>query len=871
VAPLPTYDKRVTGISFTSLGSLGKALTHSGHSGSAHGKKPHMLEERPATYDYQTIERAWQARWERDGIYRARDDDPRPKYYVLEMLPYPSGDLHVGHAKNYTLGDAVARMMRMRGYNVVHPMGWDAFGLPAENAAIQRGIAPEAWTRENIANMERQIRLMGTGYDWSRGFATCDPAYYKWNQWFFLRMYEQGLAYKREAPVNWCPVDQTVLANEQVVDGTCWRCGSVVERRNLSQWFLKITSYADRLLAGIDRLSAWPERIKTMQRNWIGRSEGVTFTFDIENIDATIDVYTTRVDTIFGVTFVALAAEHPAVAKIVAAMPKQRAKIETFAAGLRTKSELERTALMEKTGIFSGAYAVNPLSREKIPVWITNYVLADYGTGAVMGVPAHDERDFDFAKKHALPIAQVITTSDGSLQAPLPEAYLEDGRLIASGEFTGMSSERARTAIAAKLAALGRGTKTVNFRFRDWLISRQRYWGTPIPMIYCPTDGQVPVPDDQLPVILPPEVEITGQGSPLARDPSFVQTICPKCGGPATRDADTMDTFVDSSWYFVRYLDAHNDKAPFDAAKATAWMPVDQYIGGAEHAVMHLLYARFFYKFMIDQGYLSGDDEPFTRLFNQGTLLRGGEKMSKSKGNVVGIDATVEEHGVDAMRLFLLKAAPPEDSLEWTDEGIIGRERFIGRVWRACEPLCMAAAVIPLDALPEMRGDAQRELVRAVHLALKSAADETKTRRFHYNTTTARLDELVNLLTVATRDPALANDPAVLYAVHALPMLLAPFAPHLADELWSRMGNATSIHVERWMDAEPAALAVATITLVVQVNGKVRARLETAPDIDEETAFNRAMEETSVQAQVAGKTVRKRIFVPGKLLNIVVG
>lgn len=828
-----------------------------------------MLEERPITYDFRTIERTWQDRWERDGIYVADDSDPRPKYYVLEMLPYPSGDLHVGHAKNYTLGDAVARMMRMRGYNVVHPMGWDAFGLPAENAAIQRGIAPETWTRSNIANMERQIRLMGTGYDWSREFATCDPDYYRWNQWFFLRMYERGLAYKREAPVNWCPVDQTVLANEQVVDGVCWRCGSVVERRKLSQWFLKITDYADRLLAGIERLDGWPARIKAMQRNWIGKSEGVTFSFDIERLDAKVDVYTTRVDTIYGVTFIALAAEHPAVELILSALPERRTEIERFAADLRTKSELERTQLMAKTGIFSGAYAINPLSREKVPIWITNYVLADYGTGAVMGVPAHDERDFDFAHKHGLPIAQVVAAHANPSASPLAQAFVDDGRLIASDEFSGMTSDNARRAIAAKLEQLGRGATTINFRFRDWLISRQRYWGTPIPMIYCPTDGQVMVPDADLPVILPPEVEITGQGSPLARDTNFMNTTCPKCGGPAKRDPDTMDTFVDSSWYYVRYLDPRNERQAFDSAKVSAWMPVDQYIGGAEHAVMHLLYARFFYKFMIDEGYVQGDDEPFTRLFNQGTLLRNGEKMSKSRGNVVGIDETVDTYGVDAMRLFLLKAAPPEDSLEWTDEGIVGRVRFVARVWRACEPLAAGAGASAVDALPELRGEMQRELVRAVHTALKSGADETGSKRFHYNTTTARLDELVNLLTAATRDPALADDPAVLYTVAMLPIVLAPYAPHLADELWSRMGKTRSVHLERWPDADPAALAVSTITLVIQVNGKVRAKIETVPDIDEGAAFDLASAEAAVNAQLTGKTVRKRVFVPGKLLNIV--
>jgi leucyl-tRNA synthetase len=827
-----------------------------------------MLEERPLTYDHRTVEPAWQARWEADGIYRSDDADPRPKCYVLEMLPYPSGDLHVGHAKNYTLGDAVARMMRMRGNNVVHPMGWDAFGLPAENAAIQRGIEPDTWTRSNIDNMRRQIKLMGTGYDWTREFATCDPAYYKWNQWFFLRMYERGLAYKRETPVNWCPHDQTVLANEQVHDGKCWRCGHLVERRNLSQWNFKITDYADRLLAGIDRLEGWPERIKTMQRNWIGRSEGVTFSFDIESVDARIDVFTTRVDTVYGVTFMAIAPEHPIVAKILAAIPPEKARVEAFALSLASKSELERTQLMEKTGVPTGAYALNPLSGERVPIWVTNYVLAEYGTGAVMGVPAHDERDFDFALKHELPIRHVIRPASGD--ALTDEAFVDDGVLVASGDFSGLTSVDARAGLAQKLASMDRGKITVNFRIRDWLISRQRYWGTPIPIIHCPRDGMVAVPDEQLPVVLPRGVAFTGQGSPLANDEAFINVTCPTCGGPAKRDPDTMDTFVDSSWYYVRYLDPHNDAQPFDKAKASAWMPVDQYIGGAEHAVMHLLYARFFYMFMIDAGYITGDDEPFTRLFNQGTLLRNGEKMSKSRGNVVGIDETVETYGVDAMRLFLLKAAPPEDALEWTDEGIVGRVRFVQRVWRACEPLAAEAGHAPLDCLPACAGDAQRTLVRALHLALKSANDETATKRFHYNVTTARLDELVNLLTAAVRDASLEHDPAVLYAIHALPIALAPFAPHIADELWQRMGHNTSVHTERWLDADAAALAVDEITLVIQVNGKVRGRVQGAPGIGEDAVFAMAMTESGVQAHTEGKTVRKKIFVPDKLLNIVV-
>jgi leucyl-tRNA synthetase len=826
-----------------------------------------MPEER--AYDFRAAERAWQQRWEREGIYVARDDDPRPKYYVLEMLPYPSGDLHVGHAKNYVLGDAIARIHRMRGQNVVHPMGWDAFGLPAENAAIQRGIDPETWTRENIENMRRQLRLMGTSYDWTREIASCDPEYYRWNQWFFIRMFERGLAYKREAPVNWCPVDRTVLANEQVENGRCWRCGAAVERRNLAQWFFKITDYVERLLAGLDRLEGWPDRIRTMQRNWIGKSEGVTFSFDVENVEAQIDVFTTRIDTVFGATFVAVAPEHPVVAKILEKMPKSRRRVDEFAESLKSKSELERTQLMEKTGVPTGAYAINPLSRERVPIWVTNYVLAEYGTGAVMGVPAHDERDFEFARKHGLPIAQVITTPDGSLHAPLAQAYVEDGKMIASGEYIGMKSATARRAIGARLEAMGRGKVTTNYRIRDWLLSRQRYWGTPIPIVYCLTDGAVPVPDDQLPVLLPKNVEFSGQGSPLANDAAFMNTTCPRCGGAATREPDTMDTFVDSSWYFVRYLDPHNATAPFDHEIATRWMPVDQYIGGAEHAVLHLLYARFFYMFMIDAGYLSGDDEPFTRLFNQGTLLYNSEKMSKSRGNVVSIDDTVERYGVDAMRLFLLKAAPPEDTLDWTDDGIVGRVRFVQRVWRAVEPLTASVRDASLDRLPEMRGDAQRGLVRALHVALESGQSETETYRFHYNVTTAKLDELINLLTAALREPGAADDPAVRYVVHALPIVLAPFAPHLADELWSMMGYENSVHTERWIEPDPAALAVDEITLVVQVNGKVRARLQTAPGIAEDAAFELAMREPAVTAQIDGKQVRKRIFVADKLLNIV--
>ncbi len=818
------------------------------------------------TYDFRAAERKWQDRWDQTGIYAAREDGARPKYYVLEMLPYPSGDLHVGHAKNYTLGDAIARMMRMLGYNVIHPMGWDAFGLPAENAAIQRGADPNVWTRENITNMQRQVRLIGTGYDWSREIATCEPEYYRWNQWLFLRLYEQGLAYKREAPVNWCPNDQTVLANEQVIDGRCWRCDSVVERRNLSQWFLKITDYAERLLADLEQLEGWPERTKTMQRNWIGRSEGAQFSFAVENHEDRISVFTTRIDTLYGATYLAIAAEHPLAARIVT--KKQTAAVTALTESLRSKSELERTSLMEKQGVFTGAFAINPLSHERIPIWVTNYVLADYGTGAVMGVPAHDERDFDFARKHGLPVAQVIVPPGSDASVPLTQAYLEDGRLIASGDFTGMSSARARKAITDRLAALGFGEARVNYRFRDWLVSRQRYWGTPIPILYCQNCGEVPVPDADLPVLLPKNVPITGEGSPLARDPAFVNATCPACGGAARRESDTMDTFFESSWYYLRYLDPQNTEAPWDPQRAAYWMNVDQYIGGSEHAVLHLLYSRFFYKFFHDRGWVSGRNEPFERLFHQGMVLYNSEKMSKSRGNVVGIDQTANASGVDAMRLFLLYVTPPEDTSDWTDEGISGRVRFLGRVWRACEPLSAAAGTQNVRVVPQAESPEERVLLRAVHVAAKSAIDETRSRRFHYNTTIAKLDEYMNALTgLVTR----TDSKAVLYAVHALPLIIAPFAPHIAEELWERMGHTSSVHLEAYLEPDERALSVDEITLVVQVNGKIRARLQAAPGIGEQEALEQALEQAGVKAQLEGKTVRKHIFVPDKFLNIVVG
>ena len=824
-------------------------------------------------YEPQSIEPKWQRVWEDSGQNRARERADRQKFYLLEMLPYPSGDLHVGHARNYTLGDVIGRFLRMRGFNVLHPMGWDAFGLPAENAAIQRGIHPREWTQSNINNMRRQLRVLGTSYDWSREIDSSSPEYYRWTQWLFLLMYRRGLAYKKEAPVNWCPVDQTVLANEQAEGGVCWRCGSKVERRLLNQWFFKITAYADALLEGIDKLEGWPERVRTMQRNWIGRSEGTTFAFELEGLSETVSVFTTRLDTVYGATFLALAPEHPHVDAIVRAKP-EAAAVRAFADSLKDKSELDRTQLMEKEGVFSGGYALHPLTGERVPIWITNYVLAGYGSGAVMGVPAHDERDYEFAAKHGLKVKTVIVPSAGE-NAPAGAAFVDDGALVDSGEFTGLTSAQARTAIAELLIERGIGEANVNYKLRDWLISRQRYWGAPIPFVNCPRHGLVPVADDQLPVRLPEDAPFTGMsGSPLEHVPSFMQTTCPLGDGPATREPETMDTFMCSSWYYLRYLSAHDEEQAWSVDAARYWAPIDQYIGGAEHAVLHLLYSRFFYKVFQEEGLVAGD-EPFLRLFNQGSVLgEDGSRMSKSRGNVVGIDDAVQRFGADALRMFEMFAGPPDADFPWSTAGIAGVTRTLGAIWRLVLGNAAAFRQSPNGSIAS-DGRAltvdEADLRFTIHSTIKQMTEEFTGRR-HLNTCVSSIMKLLNALErfAVTHDNA-SSSPAFAEGLRTLLLLLAPFAPHITEELWERTGHHESIHFQAWPAYDAAALGRDRIPVVVQVNGKWRGVVEVAPGSDETVAFEQAQAVPTVAAQLNGKTVRKKIFVPDKLLNIVVG
>lgn len=827
-----------------------------------------MVNER---YDFKEIEAKWQARWAAENLYKTPDFSDRPKYYCLEMFPYPSGKLHMGHVRNYSIGDVVARFKTMQGYHVLHPMGWDAFGLPAENAAIKHGnVHPADWTMDNIRTMRAQLKQLGISYDWDREVATCHPGYYKWTQWLFLQLYHKGLAYKKKAAVNWCPSCATVLANEQVKEGACERCKTPVEKRELEQWFFKITAYAERLLKDLELLKGWPEKVKIMQENWIGRSEGAEIRFKVADMDEEIVVFTTRPDTVFGVTYMVLAPEHPLVEKLVEGKPQSEA-VRDFVRRVRNLNEIARTATdVEKEGLFTGAYCINPLNGERVPILVANYVLLEYGTGAVMGVPAHDQRDFEFARKYNLPIRVVIQPPGEELDPQtMTEAYAGDGVMVNSGQFNGLSKDEGIRAVIAYLEEKGLGRGQVNYRLRDWLISRQRYWGAPIPIIYCDKCGIVPVPEEDLPVLLPRDVEFkpTGQ-SPLADCPEFVNTTCPRCGGLARRETDTMDTFMCSSWYYYRYTSPREDKHPWDRARVDYWLPVDQYIGGVEHAILHLLYSRFFTKVLYDLG-LVGIQEPFTNLLTQGMVLKDGAKMSKSRGNVVSPEEIVAKYGADTARLFILFAAPPERDLEWSDQGVEGCYRFLNRVWR----LVASVAGGLLEAPPKPAGKlvgVNRQMHRLIHLTIKKVTEDIG-NRFNFNTAVSAIMELVNALYQYKEVPETDRDPAVLReGIEHLLILLAPFAPHITEELWEATGHRESIHKQPWPAYDPEAIVEDEITIVVQINGRVRERVLVPAGITPAQMQEVVLAQPRVQKLVEGKQIVKVIPVPGKLVNIVV-
>ena len=844
-------------------------------------------------YDPQRVETKWSERWQSDPkLYAAEPDSTKKKYYVLEMLPYPSGALHMGHVRNYAIGDALARYMWMNGHNVLHPMGWDSFGLPAENAAIQNNTPPRQWTLGNVAKMKAQMNRLGFAYDWSREVTTCLPDYYRWNQWFFLKLYEKGLAYRKKSKVNWCPKCCTVLANEQVVNGCCWRHEDTpVEQRELEQWFLRITNYADELLRDLDHLSGWPEKVRTMQRNWIGRSEGTLVDFKLDYSQphsgfgpagATISVFTTRVDTIFGATSVQLAPQHPIVADLTANNPDLRAKVDQLIAEQRKAKEVGDIGEIEKHGVPTGRYATNPYNGEKVPVWVANYIVMDYGTGAIMSVPAHDERDYEFAKKYKLEIRLVILPISDDQEETVTEPPLpfvaREGMLINSGPYSGLECADAIKKMSAFAEQNGFGKPTVTYRLKDWGISRQRYWGTPIPMLYCEKDGIVPVPEKDLPVILPANVDIAhALGSPLSALPEFVNATCPKCGGPARRETDTMDTFVDSSWYFYRYTDAHNDRAPFDSKTAQYWFPIDQYIGGVEHAILHLIYSRFWTKFMRDLGLVT-NDEPIERLFTQGMVIKDGAKMSKSLGNVVSPDEMVARYGADAARLYSLFAAPPDRDLDWQDSGIAGIQRFLGKVYRFVTRNAASAQAASVETLLATSSPAApalslpaRQIQRKLHQTIKRVSDDFQ-GRWHFNTCISAIMELVNVLYGAEEANAQNPIPALLLAEvqRDLVLLLAPFAPYAAHELWEMLGEKGNLLKAPWPKYDAALAKEEELEIPVQVNGKLRGRVVVPADAPEDFVVERALGDEKVRSAIAGKHIVKTIFVPGKLVNIVV-
>lgn len=827
------------------------------------------MEEIPMKYQFNEIEEKWQKRWEEEGAFRIGEETDKPKYYALEMFPYPSGNLHMGHVRNYSIGDVVARYKKMQGFHVLHPMGWDSFGLPAENAAIKNGTPPADWTFSNIDNMRDQLKRLGLSYDWEREVATAKPDYYKFTQWMFLKLYQHGLAYKKKSYVNWCPSCQTVLANEQVVNGKCERCKSEVGKKDLEQWFFKITDYAQRLLDDIDGLKGWPDKVKAMQANWIGRSEGAEMQFKLDGTEETLTVFTTRPDTIYGVSYMVMAPEHPMVEKLIAGKP-QEAECRAFIKKVQGLSEMVRSATdTEKEGVFTGCYMINPFTEEKIPLYLANYVFLDYGTGVVMGVPAHDQRDFDFAKKYQLPIRIVIQPEGQNIKAEdMTEAFAAEGIMENSGPFDGLDNQEALRQMIAYAEEKGIGTRKVNFRLRDWLISRQRYWGAPIPMVYCPKCGMVEVPEDQLPVMLPENVTFTGQGkSPLSECPEFVHTTCPKCGGPAERETDTMDTFVCSSWYFLRYTDPHNSEMPFDKEKADYWMNVDQYIGGVEHAILHLLYARFFTKALHDFGYISCE-EPFANLLTQGMVLKDGSKMSKSVGNVVSPDEIVEKYGADTARLFILFAAPPERDLDWNDTAVEGAYRFLNRVWRAVEELIPYSEKKAIDQ--DSLNEEEKKLRLAVHASIKKVTEDCD--RFNFNTAISSIMEMVNALYGYKEKVAAENYHKALVqeAIETLVVLLSPFVPHITSELWEMMGRKEDLAVYPWPRYEEAALQVSAVEVALQINGKIRDKMMISPDLNPAQMQEAALANPKVQELIGGKEVVKCIAVPKKLINIVV-
>lgn len=822
-------------------------------------------------YDFNTIEKKWQRYWEENGTFNVDTDNEKEKFYCLEMFPYPSGALHMGHLRNYSIGDMLARFLRMKGYNVLHPMGFDAFGLPAENAAIKYGTHPNKWTWENIEHMTKQLKSMGCSYDWRRRVETCNPDYYRWTQWLFLQFYKKGLAYKKKAPVNWCESCSTVLANEQVInDGHCWRCGTPVIKKNLEQWFLKITDYAQELLDSLDELDGWPERVKIMQRNWIGRSEGVRLSFKVSGKDIDIETFTTRIDTIFGVTFVALAVDHPLVEKIVKVSPKA-AEVKEFVSKHKGSGENTRGDNAEKLGVDTGLKAINPVNGEEVPIWIANYILMEYGTGAIMGVPAHDQRDFEFARAYGIPVRVVINPKSGEVLngETMEKAFEEDGVQVNSGPFDGMPTEEAKVKMAEWFEENGWGKREVNYRLRDWLISRQRYWGAPIPVVYCEKCGVVPVPEEQLPVELPLDVKMKVGGNPLEDQHDWVNTECPSCGGPAKRETDTMDTFICSSWYFLRFASPWTQEGPFRKDDVNYWMPVDQYIGGIEHACLHLIYARFFTKFLADLGMVNVR-EPFANLLTQGMVIKDGAKMSKSKGNVVDPDEIIRKYGADTARLFILFAAPPEKDLDWSDRGVEGAHRFLNRVWRLVDENLDELKKVSGKRvkMAEIKEKPSRDLKRKIHKTIDAVTRDIEIEK-QFNTAVARLMELSNALGAFT--PKSQDDWAIFReGVDILLLCLSPVAPHISEELWSCLGNESLVCESPWPKAEPEALVEDEITVVLQINGKVRAQLVVPAGLDRDSMKKMVLEDPLVAKRLEGKEIVKVIVVPNKLVNVVV-